>query len=83
MKTEIDIEDMPPKMLRKMLRTMMAGCKCGENVEEAIEQADKDREELSNLQAENNGKPPEVPVTKDDLPSKPDEEEDDKKKKAD
>ena len=73
MATEIDIDDLPPKVLRKMLRQVMgkssppASKEEDEDREKAIEKADKEREELTDLQRESNGTPPEIAVLEDDL----------------
>lgn len=73
MDMEIDIDDMPPKVLRKLVRQLCgkknkeASKEEDDENEEAIEKADNEREELSNLQSETNGTPPEVAVLEDDL----------------
>lgn len=87
MDAELDIDDLPPKVLRKMLRQMMAkkNKKPGERDEEEEDKADEEREALSDLHAEGRGKPPEIPVTDDDLPESlrgdSDEKDEDKKDK--
>lgn len=66
---EIDLDDLPPKVLRKMLRQMMGKeAKSEEDNEKEIEKADKEREDLADLHAQSRGGAPEIPVTKDDLP---------------
>ena len=73
MATEIDIDDLPPKVLRKMLRQVLGKSSPPANKEEyedrekAIEKADKEREELTDLQRESNGTPPEIVVLEEDL----------------
>jgi hypothetical protein len=70
MDAELDIDDLPPKVLRKMIRQMMAkkNKKPGDKDEEGDEKADEEREALADLHAEGRGKPPEIAVTEDDLP---------------
>jgi hypothetical protein len=74
---ELDLEDLPPKALRKLIKSMLA--KAGKKPEgKDAETADEEREALSDLHEETNGKPAPIPVTKDDLPpelSQDDEEE--------
>lgn len=80
---EFELDDLPPKMLRKMLRQMMAkkSKKPGEIDDEDADKADDEREALSDLHASGKGKPPEIPVTEDDLPEslKGDSDEEDEK----
>lgn len=70
MDAELDIDDLPPKVLRKMLRQLMAkkGKPRSEQGEEAEDAAEKEREDLADLHAEHKGKGPDIPVTDDDLP---------------
>jgi hypothetical protein len=86
---ELDIEDLPPKALRKLIRSMMA--KTGKPRTDAeTDKADDEREALANLKEETNGKAPKIPVIEDDLPpelrddadedEEEDEEEDEGKK---
>lgn len=63
----LDLEDLPPKALRKLIKSMLA--KMGSSASDKdIEDADEEREKLSDLHAEHKGRPPEIPVQKDDLP---------------
>lgn len=70
MDAELDIDDLPPKVLRKMLRQLMAkkGKPRSEQGEEAEDKAEEEREDLADLHAEHKGKGPDIPVTDDDLP---------------
>jgi hypothetical protein len=70
MDAELDIDDLPPKVLRKMLRQLMAkkGKPRSEQGEKAEDDAEKEREDLADLHAEHKGKGPDIPVTDDDLP---------------
>lgn len=74
---ELDLEDLPPKALRKLIKSMLA--KAGKKPEgKDAEKADEEREALSDLHEETNGKPTPIPVKKDDLPpelSQDDEDE--------
>lgn len=75
---ELDIEDLPPKALRKLIRSMLA--KSGKPTgKKDDDKADEEREALSDLHEEHKGKAPKVPVTEDDLPFGQDEEEDEEK----
>jgi hypothetical protein len=80
---ELDIEDLPPKALRKLIRSMMA--KAGKpRDDDAADKADDEREALADLKEESNGKAPKIPVSEDDLPPElrddEDEDEDEGKK---
>jgi hypothetical protein len=79
MDAELDIDDLPPKVLRKMLRQLMAkkGKPRSEQGEEAEDAAEKEREDLADLHAEHKGKGPDIPVTDDDLPEALKSEDDD------
>lgn len=83
---EMDIDDLPPKVLRKMLRQMMAkkGKPRSEQGSDEEDKADDEREALADLHAEHKGKGPEIPVTDEDLPEslRGDSEEEDTKKKG-
>lgn len=70
MEMELELEDLPPKALRKMLRTILAkGMKKSDEEKDAdIEKADKERQELSDLHEEGSGKAPRIPVLEDDMP---------------
>lgn len=74
---EIELEDLPPRVVRKMLRALMAkGVNVSEEEsEEDVDKSEEEREELSALHEEGKGESPKVPVEEDDLP------EDGKKKK--
>jgi hypothetical protein len=76
MDAEVDIEDLPPKTLRKMLRALMLKAK-GKPSKEGADEADEERQKLADLHAEKKGKPPEIPVEKDDLPFETDDDEED------
>lgn len=84
---EMDIDDLPPKVLRKMLRQMMAkrGKPRSEMEDDSEDKAEDEREALADLHAEHKGKGPEIPVTDDDLPEslRGDSEEEPKKKGSD
>jgi hypothetical protein len=79
MDAELDIDDLPPKVLRKMLRQLMAkkGKPRSEQGEEAEDAAEKEREDLADLHAEHKGKGPDIPVTDDDLPEALKDDDDD------
>jgi hypothetical protein len=83
---EMDIDDLPPKVLRKMLRQMMAKKnKPRSEMEDGEEdKAEDEREALADLHAEHKGKGPEIPVTDEDLPEslRGDSEEEEPKKKG-
>jgi hypothetical protein len=71
MDAELDLDDLPPKVLRKMLRQMMGKTpKKGEEDAngKAIEKADEEREALADMHSKSRGAAPEIPVTKEDLP---------------
>lgn len=64
---ELDLEDLPPKALRKLIKAMLS--KAGKpRDEKESEKADEEREALSDLHEEHKGKPSPIAVTKDDLP---------------
>lgn len=87
MDAELDLDDLPPKVLRKMLRQMIGKKgKSDEEKDKEIDKADKEREDLAAMHAQSRGGAPEIPVTKDDIPEhmreamgeeKEEEEEDD------
>jgi len=75
---DLDLEDLPPKALRKLIKSMLS--KMGKHASEKdVDEADDEREKLSDLHAEHKGKPPSIPVQDDDLPEfmKKDDNEDD------
>lgn len=64
---ELDIEDLPPKALRKLIRSMLA--KAGKpKTKKDDDKSDEEREALADLHESSKGKAPKVPVTEDDLP---------------
>lgn len=64
---ELDLEDLPPKALRKLIKSMLA--KAGKAKDDkAADESDEEREALSDLHEEHKGKPTPIPVMKDDLP---------------
>lgn len=75
---ELDLEDLPPKALRKLIKSMLAK-KGKPNDDKQSEDADKEREQLADLHAEHKLNVPKQPVEKDDLPFEldPDAQEDD------
>lgn len=84
---EIDLHDMPRKVLIDIIKQLGRDSKPSEDDEEKIkkkiEKADKEREETSDMHAKR-GEPPEIAVTGEDLPEKEkddEDDEDDKKKK--
>ena len=80
----LDIDELTPAQLRKLLRRVMAKglSRSKEEKDEDIEKAEEEREKLSKMREESNGKGPSPKVKKEDLPSglssDDDEEEDDK-----
>lgn len=81
---EIDLHDMPRKVLIDIIKQLGRDSKPSEDdeekIKEKIEKADKEREETADMHAKR-GKPPEIAVTGEDLPEKDKDDEDDKKKK--
>ena len=81
-----DLEELPPKVLRKMIRRLKArrlSDRDEEEEEEILAKHEKDRKELAELHEEGHGAPPEVPVEDEDLPeslSGDEEEEEDEEK---
>lgn len=66
---EIDLEDLPPKTLRKMIRALMAKCARKPGDPPADEEgSEKEREDRADLHEEKKGKGHKQPVEKDDLP---------------
>ena len=64
---ELDLEDLPPKALRKLIKSLLA--KHGKsNDSKQSADADEEREALSDLHEEKKGKSEGVPVTDEDLP---------------
>lgn len=84
MDAELDIDDLPPKVLRKMLRQLMAkkNKPRSEQGDDEEEKAEEEREDLADLHEEHTGKGPDIPVTDEDLPEslRGDSEEEPKKK---
>ena len=72
---QLDLEDLPPKALRKLIRQMLAkGCKVESSNADA-DKVDNDRQELSDMHASKKGKPPEIPVSEEDFPFETDDTE--------
>ena len=69
---QLDLEDLPPKALRKLIRQMLAKG-CSPPSDEDTDKADEERQQLSDMHAERKGKPPEIPVTDEDLPFETDD----------
>jgi hypothetical protein len=64
---ELDLEDLPPKALRKLIKSMLA--KAGKKPSpQDDDKADEEREALTDLHEQHKGKPTPIPVTEDDLP---------------
>ena len=66
-----DLDDMPPKVLRKMIRQLMGqrlSDRDPEDLKKQDEENEKERKKLSNLHEEQKGAAPKTPVEKDDLP---------------
>lgn len=64
---DLDLEDLPPKALRKLIKSLLA--KSGKpSAGKDADKADEEREALSDLHEQTNGKPTPIPVTEDDLP---------------
>ena len=71
----VDLEDIPPRLLRKMLRSsmtkrakkLMDQAKSDDDEEEDDSEAEDEREKLANMVEESRGESPKVPVTKDDF----------------
>lgn len=80
----LDIDELTPAQLRKLLRRVMAkGLKDkdeGEK-EEELRKSEEEREKLSKLREEKNGKGPSPDVTKDDVPEELRDEEEDEDEK--
>jgi hypothetical protein len=77
---DLDLEDLPPKALRKLIKSLLAKAGKPASSKDADE-ADDERKKLSDLHSEHKGKPPEIPVTEEDLPfdtgdDEPDDEDD-------
>lgn len=64
---ELDLEDLPPKALRKLIKSMLAKSGLPRD-EKDSDKADEEREALTDLHEESKGKPTPIEVTKDDLP---------------
>lgn len=77
MPADLDLEDLPPKALRKLIRQMLSkGCKAPSSAtDEDTDKVDDERQKLSDMHAERKGKPPEIPVSEDDLPFEMDEQD--------
>lgn len=79
---ELDLEDLPPKALRKLIKSMLA--KAGKpSSDKDGDDADEEREALSDLHEEHKGKPTPIEVTKDDLPPELSEEGDEDSDESD
>jgi hypothetical protein len=66
-----DLDDMPPKVLRKMIRQLMGQRLSDRDPEDLKKQDEKnetERKKLPNLHEEQRGAAPKTPVEKDDLP---------------
>lgn len=64
---ELDLEDLPPKALRKLIKSILA--KSAKPADDkASDKADEEREALADLHESHKGKPKSVPVMEDDLP---------------
>lgn len=79
MDADFDLEDMPPKVLRKIIRSLMSkmSAKPGERAgrkDADTEKEDKERDDLADLHEETKGAGPKQPVKKDDLPFEIDDE---------
>lgn len=72
---ELDLEDLPPKALRKLIKSMIA--KAGKpRDDKSAEDADDEREALADLHAEKKGKPTPIEATEEDFPPELSEPED-------
>ena len=80
---DLDLEELPPKLLRKIIRASMGkrakkkmdeadcdeeGCDSEDMLTDDEDDAEEEREKLSNAAEEQRGAAPKVAVTKDDLP---------------
>jgi len=67
---EIELEDLPPRVVRKMLRALMAKKVGGESEdsEGEVDKSEEEREKLSQLHEEGKGESPKVEVDAEDLP---------------
>lgn len=73
---DLDLEDLPPKALRKLIKGMLA--KMGKPANDKdVEEADDERQKLADLHEEHKGKAPRIPVQKEDLPLHDSEEDED------
>jgi hypothetical protein len=72
--SQLDLEDLPPKALRKLIRQMLSKG-CAPPSDEDADKVDDERQKLSDMHASRKGKPPEIPVTDDDLPFETDDSE--------
>lgn len=79
---ELDLEDLPPKALRKLIKSMLAKYGKPNDAKQSAD-ADKEREDLADLHEEKKGKTAGLPVTDEDMPfdlgsdSGPDDDEED------
>lgn len=64
---DLDLEDLPPKALRKLIKSLLLK-KGKPNDDKQAKEADDEREAIADLHASHKGKGPEVPVDEDDLP---------------
>jgi len=78
----LDLDDLTPAQLRKLIKKMMArGLRKKEDDDKELEKAEEEREKLSKLREESNGKGPSPKVKEDDMPEglRDDEEDEDEK----
>ena len=64
---ELDLEDLPPKALRKLIKALLAKHGKPNDAKQSAD-ADEEREALSDLHEEKKGKSEGLPVTEEDLP---------------
>jgi hypothetical protein len=64
---ELDLEDLPPKALRKLIKSILAKANKPSDDKES-DKSDEEREALADLHESHKGKPKSVPVTEEDLP---------------
>lgn len=64
---DLDLEDLPPKALRKLIKSLLMKRGKPNDDKEAAE-SDKEREALADLHANHKGKGPSPDVEEDDLP---------------
>lgn len=77
----LDLDDLTPAQLRKLIKKMMArGLSKKDDDDKDLEKAEEEREKLSKLREESNGKGPSPDVEKDDLPEGLRDDDDGEKK---